>query len=154
MRYRRLERLVHRQARPDDHGQDRDDDQVRDPRPALPRLGEHQVLFRVEQRRGGARCGLGFRHLTAAAAMAAARPRVVYSRAVISTFNPSLRAVSAVTGPMQATVASPSTAGSLSSGNARTKLTTVDELVNVITSTPSAPNNRSKAGPASAGQTA
>ena len=86
--------------------------------------------------------------------MAAASPRVVYSRAMISTERPSLRAVSAVTGPMHAMAASPSTAGSLSSGKARTKFTTVDELVNVMKSTPSAANSFISAGPASGGQTA
>src|SRR5437773_1797132 len=65
-----------------------------------------------------------------------------------------LRALSAVTGPMHAISASPRIAGSRSSGKARTKLLTVDELVNVITSTPSPSNRRSSAGPASGGQTA
>src|SRR5256886_5700429 len=105
------------------------------------------------------RCGASRRPLFAhfravASAIAWTNPCVVYSRATIDTSSPSLRAVSAVTGPMHAISASPRMAGSRSSGNARTKLTTVDELVKVITSTPSPSKSRSSAGPASVGQTA
>src|SRR5439155_2534583 len=152
-RHHWLQSLVHREPCPEDGGQHRHQDRDRNPRPASPRLGEDQLLFRLDQRSGPG-SGLGFRQRTAAAAMAAASPRVVYSRAMISTARPSLRAVSAVTGPMHAMAASPSRAGSLSSGNARTKFTTVDELVNEMTSTPSAANSFISAGPASGGQTA
>src|SRR5450759_970867 len=105
-------------------------------------------------RRPGSGQGQGRSSLAADSAMACTRPCVVYSRATIETVRPSLRAESAVTGPMHAISASPSTAGRRSSGKAPTKLYTVDELVNVITSTPSLLKRRSSASPAAGGHMA
>src|ERR1700730_13408989 len=64
--------------------------------------------------------------------MASTSPRVVYSCAMISTRSPRSRAVCAVIGPMQATVTRSAGRPSI----ALAKWRTVDELVNVITSTP------------------
>src|SRR5882672_3517232 len=148
-----LERPVHEEAGAQHRGDQEADDQDRHPGAPAPPCGEVcLVRFRDD---GPARRDLGFGHFRAAdSAIAWTSPCVVYSRATIATGSPSLRAVSAVTGPMQATSASPSTAGNRSSGNARTKLATVDELVNVITSAPSLLKRRIKASPASDGQVA
>src|SRR5439155_11170708 len=72
--------------------------------------------------------GIGVRLRT----MASTSPRVVYSCAMISTRSPRSRAVCAAIGPMQAIL----TRSDGGSGMAPTKWRTVDELVNVITSTP------------------
>src|SRR6266576_338626 len=72
--------------------------------------------------------GIGVRLRT----MASTSPRVVYSCAMISTRSPRSRAVCAVIGPMQA-ILTRSVGGS---GIPPTKWRTVDELVNVIMSTP------------------
>src|SRR5439155_26956083 len=138
--------------RANDRCDQRAHDQNGDPRLASPGRGRVQVV--VLDGRGPSRWPR-LTHLRAAAsAIAWTSPCVVYSRATIETPRPRLRALSAVTGPMHAISASPRIAGRRSSGNARTKLYTVDELVKVITSTPSPSNSRSSAGPASGGQTA
>src|SRR5205807_346265 len=102
------------------------------------------------------RAGLaaGDAHAVKNAAMAEARPRLVYSPAIISTRIPSWRAVSAVTGPMQATLVS-SRAPFRPSPKADAKLTAVEELVKVTTSTGSASKSRRSAGnPAGGGRPA
>jgi NCS1 nucleoside transporter family len=70
-----------------------------------------------------------------ASVSASINPRTVYSFATTSTVSPNSRAVAAVIGPIQAMQARLAI-GSASSLSSLKKLRTVDELVNVITSTP------------------
>ena len=67
--------------------------------------------------------------------MARASAGIVYSSGMIRVSRPSSRAVSRVIGPMQA-IATPAMAlDSSPGGNSAAKCRTVDELVNVTTST-------------------
>src|ERR1700682_2832924 len=140
------ERSVDRESCSEHRGNQDGDDQDRHPWALAPRLGQVGLVDLYGRSRPARRLpDLHFR--AADSLIACTSPCVVYSRATIETVRPSLRATSAVTGPIHAISASPRTAGRRSSWNAWTKLTTVDELVKVITSTPSLLNRRSRASP-------
>src|SRR5260370_33127000 len=93
------ERPVEKEPRAQD-GPDHDgDDQKGGPAAADPGFGKLDLLD-DRGHRPARRC-LGFGHLRAAdSAIACTSPCVVYSRATMETVRPSLRATSAVTGPI------------------------------------------------------
>src|SRR5439155_24624208 len=108
-RHQRLDRVLDEQTRRRDSGDKNAHDQQCEPGLTAP--GRRRLEL-VGNDRCGASGGSRLAHFrAAAAAIAWTRPCVVYSRATIATSRPSLRAVSAVTGPMQAISASPRMAG-------------------------------------------
>ena len=116
----RLDRVLDQKSGADDGGDQDSHHEQSQPSLASPWCRRLELIG--FDRRGAPR-GPRLAHFRAvASAIACTRPCVVYSRATIATSRPSLRALSAVTGPMHAISASPRIAGSRSSGNARTKL--------------------------------